>query len=90
LVPLETLSKISHTSQNQLLSLKTNKVVYFFKNYYFNILKIKIMLPTIDEIRKILFWDTDFNKIDWIKSRYAIIKRILESRNATEISEIKF
>lgn len=45
-------------------------------------------IPNIDKIRKVIFWDTDFNKIDWIKSRYAIIKRVFERGNKTEISEI--
>lgn len=44
--------------------------------------------PNIQNIRKVLFWDTDFNKIDWIKSRYAIVKRIFERGNKIEISEI--
>ncbi len=44
--------------------------------------------PNINKIRKALFWDTDFDKIDWNKYRYAIIKRILERGNKTEISEI--
>lgn len=45
-------------------------------------------LPNVNKIRKALFWDTDFNKIDWVKSRHAIIKRIFERGNKTEISEI--
>ena len=44
--------------------------------------------PNINKIRKILFWDTDFSKIDWIKNRNAIIKRIFERGNKTEIYEI--
>ncbi len=37
--------------------------------------------PNLKNIRKILFWDTNFNKIDWIKNRKAIIKRIFERGN---------
>lgn len=43
---------------------------------------------SIPNIRKVLFWDTDFSKIDWVKGRYAIIKRIFERGNSLEISEI--
>ncbi len=44
--------------------------------------------PNLEKIRKVLFWDTDFNRIDWIKNKRAIIKRIFERGNDKEISEI--
>ncbi|MCK5845957.1 MAG: HigA family addiction module antidote protein [Bacteroidales bacterium] len=44
--------------------------------------------PDLKTIRKALFWDTDFNKIDWIKSKRAIIKRVFERGNENEIGEI--
>ena len=44
--------------------------------------------PNLRNIRKILFWDTNYNKIDWIKNRKAIIKRIFERGNEKEIFEI--
>ena len=44
--------------------------------------------PNLKNIRKILFWDTNYNKIDWIKNRKAIIKRIFERGNENEIIEI--
>lgn len=44
--------------------------------------------PNINNIRRILFWDTDFNTIDWDKNKKAIIKRVLERGNTTEINEI--
>jgi addiction module HigA family antidote len=44
--------------------------------------------PNLMTIRKSLFWDTDFYKIDWIKKRKAVIKRILERGNDKEIKEI--
>ncbi|MCF8381643.1 MAG: helix-turn-helix domain-containing protein [Bacteroidales bacterium] len=43
---------------------------------------------SIPDIRKVLFWDTDFSRIDWMKNRYAIVKRIFERGNSLEISEI--
>lgn len=48
----------------------------------------KKISPPIDTIRKVLFWDTDISKIDWIKSRGAVIKRVFERGNKHEISVI--
>jgi addiction module HigA family antidote len=39
-------------------------------------------------VRKSLFWDTDFEKINWIKYKNAVIKRVLERGNKDEIKEI--
>lgn len=39
-------------------------------------------------IRHSLFWDTDFNKIDWNKYKRAVIHRILERGNDAEKEEI--
>ncbi len=44
--------------------------------------------PDLKKIRKIVFWDTDFNLLDWEKQKSAIIKRIFERGNDTEIKEI--
>jgi antitoxin HigA-1 len=39
-------------------------------------------------IRKSLFWDTDFNKINWGKYKNTVIKRVFERGNKDEIEEI--
>ncbi len=39
-------------------------------------------------IRKSLFWDTDFNKINWGKYKNAVIKRVFERGSKDEIEEI--
>ncbi|MEP1489748.1 MAG: HigA family addiction module antitoxin [Algibacter sp.] len=44
--------------------------------------------PNLDNIRKIIFWDTTIDKIDWDKNKRAVIKRILERGNESEINEI--
>ena len=44
--------------------------------------------PNLKKIRNILFWDTNFNKIDWVKNRKLVIKRIFERGNEEEICEI--
>ncbi|WP_345004329.1 HigA family addiction module antitoxin [Snuella lapsa] len=45
-------------------------------------------MPNLDNIRRVLFWDTSFDKIDWNKNKRAIIQRILERGNDKEINEI--
>jgi len=40
-------------------------------------------------IRRILFWDTDFDKINWNKYKKAVIMRVLERGSKDEIKEIK-
>ncbi len=44
--------------------------------------------PDLSKLRKALFWDTDFNKIDWKEKHKAVIKRIFERGNETEKEEI--
>ncbi|MEO1485797.1 MAG: hypothetical protein AAFU57_08620, partial [Bacteroidota bacterium] len=44
--------------------------------------------PNTNNLRKVLFWDTNFEKIDWHKNRKAVIKRVLERGNQIEINEI--
>ena len=39
-------------------------------------------------IRKSLFWDADFNKINWGKYKNAVIKRVFERGSKDEIEEI--
>lgn len=40
------------------------------------------------QIRKSLFWDADFNKINWAKYKNAVVKRVFERGNKDEIEEI--
>ena len=41
-------------------------------------------IPNLENLRNILFWDTDINKIDWQKQSTAVIKRVLERGNDIE------
>lgn len=43
--------------------------------------------PDLSIIRKILFWDTDINKIDWESQYKAVIQRIFERGNDEEKKE---
>lgn len=44
--------------------------------------------PDLDKIPKILFWDTDFDKIDWDLKYVAVIKRIFERGDEEAKNEI--
>lgn len=44
--------------------------------------------PNLSKFRKVLFWDTNLNSIDWENQKQAIIQRVLERGNATEIEEL--
>lgn len=59
---------------------------------YFDIEKEKSKLihkiPNLEIIRRILFWDTDFQKLDWQKNDKAVIKRVFERGNEQEKNEI--
>ncbi len=47
-----------------------------------------LLHPDFSKIRKILFWDTDFEKIDWQKQKRAIVKRVFEKGSNEEKDEI--
>ena len=83
---------------NPKLSIKLSKQFKVDKDYFMLLqasYNVKIMVeseikptPNINNIRKVIFWDTSIDKIDWDKNKRAIIKRILERGNKNEINEI--
>lgn len=44
--------------------------------------------PDLSLIRPVLFWDTNFDLIDWQKQSQAVIKRVFELGNQAEKAEI--
>lgn len=44
--------------------------------------------PDLNKLRRALFWDTDFDKIDWQQQKRAVIQRIFERGNSEEKEEI--
>jgi plasmid maintenance system antidote protein VapI len=44
--------------------------------------------PNLSLLRKVLFWDTDIEKIDWQKQKKAVIMRVFERGNEEEKKEI--
>jgi antitoxin HigA-1 len=59
---------------------------------YYDIAKIKQrqhrLHPDFTKLRRILFWDTKMENIDWEKQKNAIIKRVFERSNEIEKKEI--
>ena len=60
---------------------------------YYNVAEYKrkeasASVTGIPNIRKMLFWDTDFDKIDWGRYRRAVVQRVLERGSEAEIEEI--
>ena len=86
-------------NMNPALSLKIEKALSLEEGYfmvlqaYYEIEKVKKKLnraiPDLSKIRKILFWDTSFDKIDWEKHKRSIIKRVFQRGNEEEKTEIK-
>jgi addiction module HigA family antidote len=65
----------------------------FLLQAYYEIEKARSKLnpgnhPDLSIIRKALFWDTAFEKIDWEKKYKTIIRRVFERGNATEKKEV--
>ncbi|MCW0484171.1 helix-turn-helix transcriptional regulator [Gaoshiqia sediminis] len=44
--------------------------------------------PDLSKIRPIIFWDTDIRKIDWVKYKSSVIRRVFERGNEAEKLEI--
>ena len=44
--------------------------------------------PDLSKLRKALFWDTDFNKINWQEKSKAVINRVFQRGNEIEKEEI--
>lgn len=48
-----------------------------------------LLYPYAPNIRRILFWDTDFDAINWGKHKQSVIQRVLERGSNEEMEEIK-
>ena len=51
--------------------------------------KLAELYTVAPHIRKSLFWDAEFDKINWGRYKKAAIQRVLERGNTKEIDEIK-
>lgn len=72
------------------LGLKEGELV--FLQTYYDIARVKSKLPKrtpdLQIIRRALFWDSDFEKMDWERYAGSIIKRVFERGNEQEKAEI--
>ena len=50
--------------------------------------QIRSTLKGVPAIRRIIFWDADFDSIDWAASKESVISRVLERGTEEEIAEI--
>lgn len=84
-------------SMNIDLSLKIEKALNFDEGLLMTLqvfYDIKItnkknqLTPDLSKIRKVTFWDTTIDKIDWEKNKISVIKRIFSRGNQEEQDEI--
>jgi antitoxin HigA-1 len=85
-------------NMNTGLALKIEKTLGFEEGYfmilqvYYDIEQEKKKLnpqhPNFYKLRRVLFWDTALEKIDWQKQKRAVIKRVFERGNDEEKKEI--
>lgn len=84
-------------SMNIELSLKIEKALNFEEGFLMTLQvfhDIKITnkknqaTPDLTKIRKVTFWDTSIDKIDWDKNKISVIKRIFSRGNEEEQNEI--
>ncbi|MCD4769149.1 MAG: plasmid maintenance system antidote protein [Bacteroidales bacterium] len=73
-------------------ALEIEEGYFMILQVYFDIAKIKRrqhrLHPDFTKLRRILFWDTKMEDIDWEKQKNAIIKRVFERGNEIEKKEI--
>jgi plasmid maintenance system antidote protein VapI len=51
--------------------------------------KLNTRHPDLSKLRRVLFWDTKMENIDWEKQKNAVIKRVFERGNEIEKNEIR-
>ncbi|MFT4169416.1 MAG: hypothetical protein QM653_09900 [Dysgonomonas sp.] len=85
---------------NPVLSLKMDKALEAPQQGYFMLLQTYFDLaeaqkelnrnihPDLSKIRKVIFWDTDFDLIDWIRNKQFVIERVYHRGNETEMEEM--
>ncbi|WP_312079366.1 DUF6922 domain-containing protein [Chryseobacterium sp.] len=70
------------------LELEEGSIVILQSYYDIKLEKDKMKeTPNLSILRKSLFWDTDINKIDWIRQQIPVIQRIFERGNDEEKNE---
>ena len=49
---------------------------------------VPMKTPNLSKLRRVVFWDTNMDTIDWEKYKQAVIIRVFERGNAEEQEEI--
>jgi plasmid maintenance system antidote protein VapI len=84
---------------NTALALKIEKALGMEEGYlmilqtYHDINKIKEkeemkFQPDLTKIRRVLFWDTKMENINWIRHKYTVVRRVFERGNEEEKNEM--
>jgi plasmid maintenance system antidote protein VapI len=73
------------------LGLKEGTLVLLQAHHDIKVTKLKQegRKPEPGKLRRILFWDTDYDQIQWDTQYVAVIKRVFERGNASEKAYIK-
>jgi len=73
-------------------ALEIEEGYFMLLQLYFDIAEIKKSQhkfhPDLSKLRRVLFWDTKMETIDWVKQKKAVIKRVFERGNEIEKEEI--
>jgi len=65
------------------VKLQTNHEIYCY------VTELELLIhPDLSQLSKALFWDTRIEKINWVKNKAWVIKRVFEYGNDPEIKEI--
>ena len=91
---LPSLDKITPKISNVLAQKFGTTPDYFLKlQEYYNkklaLNKLPKPKPDVSKISRVLFWDTNFDQIDWIKSKKAVVRRVFERGSPQEKEVIK-
>lgn len=86
---LPSLDKITPKISNVLAQKFATTPDYFLKlQEYYNkklaLNKLPKPKPDVSKISRVLFWDTNFDQIDWIKSKKAVVRRVFERGSPQE------
>lgn len=77
---------------DQGLGLEESTMAILQAIYDTRLIKLKITRsshPDFSKLRRILFWDTDFDRIDWQQQKGAVIRRVFERGNEQEQAEVR-
>lgn len=73
-------------------TLEIEEGFFMMLQIYYDIAEIKRrqpgLIPDLTKLRRVLFWDTKMENIEWEKQKKSVIKRVFERGNEIEKEEI--